>query len=146
MQKIMVVSFFSDGWLDLGVELGGCNLEYLPEAASRCHVYRFVCYLYSLKSMGKTTVEPSLSKKKDESFPFFSSNLRYYSCFFFCFGAYCLKYNTRWMPKNNNRRQSFRRQVSQCKKAAMEGQEATDEDDVVRILILGQKDAMTLWR
>jgi len=26
----------------------------------------------------------------------------------------------------------------------MEGQEATDEDDVVRILILGQKDAMTL--
>ena len=125
----------------------GCNLEFLP-AGSRCHVYRFVCYLYWLKSLGNSRNKPLNAKV-------FSGSLRYVLVFFL--GACCFKSNTppdgcQTTTNAFDMEASFEMYAKQVfevfnlPRAAMEGQEATgeDEDDVVRILILGQKDAMTL--
>ena len=92
MQKIMVVSFFFR-WL---VWFGGwirVTLSFFRPLW--CIQIRVLSILVEVH--GKTTVEPSLpkgrrvSQKEDESFPFFSRNLRYYSCFFFWGGRLMLQ-------------------------------------------------------
>lgn len=137
----MVVSFFSDGWLDLGVELGGVTLNFFRRPLPMSCIQIRVLSIF-VEVLGKTTVEPSLSKGRRV----FSILFRQLEILFLFFLVLIASNATQDGCQRTTTADRVFSQVSQCKKAAMEGQEATDEDDVVRILILGQKDAMTLWR